>query len=70
VIVQVLIEDNFPMALSEAERRLSPITRTPPRLVTFDTTCGQGFIDVFQEEDPGRFAPLRILIATSGIKKE
>jgi DNA-binding beta-propeller fold protein YncE len=34
------IEDNFPMALNEAEHRLFVITRTPPRLVIFDTTSG------------------------------
>jgi hypothetical protein len=34
------IEDNFPMALNEAEHRLFVVTRTPPRLVIFDTTSG------------------------------
>lgn len=34
------IEDNFPMALDEAEHRLFVVTRTPPRLVMYDTTSG------------------------------
>jgi len=35
------IEENFPMALDEADHRLFIVTRTPPRLVVFDTNSGK-----------------------------
>lgn len=34
-------EDNFPMALDEADHRLFIATRTPPRLMVFDTNSGK-----------------------------
>ncbi|MGH9356550.1 MAG: hypothetical protein ACRD10_10515, partial [Terriglobia bacterium] len=34
------LEDNFPMALDEADHRLFVVTRTPPRLAIFDTNSG------------------------------
>lgn len=34
-------EDNFPMALDEPNHRLFIVTRTPPRLVVYDTNSGQ-----------------------------
>ena len=34
-------EENFPMALDEPDHRLFIVTRTPPRLVVYDTTSGQ-----------------------------
>lgn len=34
------IEGNFPMALDEANHRLFAGSRTPPRLLVFDTTTG------------------------------
>ena len=34
-------EENFPMALDEADRRLMIVTRTPPRLVVYDTNSGK-----------------------------
>jgi hypothetical protein len=34
-------EENFPMALDEPEHRLFLVTRTPPRLVVFDTNSGK-----------------------------
>ena len=34
-------KDNFPMALDEAQRRLFIGTRTPPRLLVFDTESGK-----------------------------
>jgi DNA-binding beta-propeller fold protein YncE len=74
-------EENFPMALDEADHRLFVGARVPPRLVVLDTTTGrivatlrsvqnmddlyfdadrkrvympggEGFIDVFQMDDP------------------
>ena len=74
------LEENFPLALDEADHRLYVVTRTPPRLLVFDTNSGkvvatqpcvadaddvfrdstrkriyipggEGFIDVFQQED-------------------
>ena len=35
------IEDNFPMALDEADDRLFIVTRTPARLIVFDTSSGK-----------------------------
>jgi len=34
-------EQNFPMALDESEHRLMIVTRTPPRLVVYDTSSGK-----------------------------
>ena len=80
-------EENFPMALDEANHRLLIVTRTPPRLVVYDTNSGkvvatqpcvadvddlyydanhkrvyipggQGFIDVFQQNDPDHYQRL------------
>jgi len=34
-------EENFPMALDEPDHRLFIVTRTPPRLVVYDTNSGQ-----------------------------
>ena len=34
-------EENFPMALDEPDHRLFIVTRTPPRLVVYDTTSGR-----------------------------
>ena len=34
-------EENFPMALDEPDHRLFIVTRTPPRLVVFDTSTGK-----------------------------
>ena len=34
-------EQNFPMALDEPDHRLFIVTRTPPRLVVYDTNSGQ-----------------------------
>jgi DNA-binding beta-propeller fold protein YncE len=34
-------EENFPMALDEANHRLFTVTRTPPRLLVFDTNSGK-----------------------------
>ncbi len=80
-------EENFPMALDEANHRLLTVTRTPPRLVVYDTSSskvvatqpcvadvddlyydanhkrvyipgGQGFIDVFQQNDPDHYQRL------------
>jgi hypothetical protein len=34
-------EQNFPMALDEPDHRLFVVTRTPPRLVVYDTNSGQ-----------------------------
>jgi hypothetical protein len=34
-------EENFPMALDEPEHRLFIVTRTPPRLVVYDTNSGK-----------------------------
>ena len=34
-------EENFPMALDEPDHRLFIVTRTPPRLVVFDTKAGK-----------------------------
>ena len=34
-------EENFPMALDELDHRLFIVTRTPPRLVVYDTNSGQ-----------------------------
>jgi DNA-binding beta-propeller fold protein YncE len=34
-------EENFPMALDEPDHRLFVVTRTPPRLVVYDTNSGQ-----------------------------
>ena len=80
-------EENFPMALDEANHRLLIVTRTPPRLVVYDTSSGkvvatqpcvadvddlyydanhkrvyipggQGFIDVFQQNDPDHYQRL------------
>jgi hypothetical protein len=34
-------EENFPMALDEPDHRLFIVTRTPPRLVVFDTNSGK-----------------------------
>jgi DNA-binding beta-propeller fold protein YncE len=34
-------EQNFPMALDEADHRLFVVTRTPPRLLVFDTNTGK-----------------------------
>jgi DNA-binding beta-propeller fold protein YncE len=33
--------ENFPMALDEADHRLMIVTRTPPRLVVYDTNSGK-----------------------------
>jgi DNA-binding beta-propeller fold protein YncE len=33
-------QENFPMALDEADHRLFSVTRTPPRLVVYDTDTG------------------------------
>jgi hypothetical protein len=33
--------ENFPMALDEADHRLMIVTRTPPRLVVYDTSSGK-----------------------------
>jgi DNA-binding beta-propeller fold protein YncE len=78
------IEENFPMALDEADHRLFVGARVPPRLVVLDTTTGrivatlqsvqnmddlyfdadrkrvympggEGFIDVFQMDDPDHY---------------
>ncbi len=35
------LEDNFPMALDEADHRLFIVTRTPPRLAVLDTNSGK-----------------------------
>jgi hypothetical protein len=35
------LEENYPMALNEPEHRLFIATRTPPRLVVFDTNSGK-----------------------------
>jgi DNA-binding beta-propeller fold protein YncE len=35
------VEENFPMALDEADHRLFTVTRTPPRLLVFDTNTGK-----------------------------
>jgi WD40 repeat protein len=79
--------ENFPMALDEADHRLMIVTRTPPRLVVYDTNSGkvvatqpcvadvddlyydanhkrvyipggQGFIDVFQQNDADHYERL------------
>ena len=34
-------EENFPMALDEADHRLFTVTRTPPRLLVYDTDSGK-----------------------------
>jgi len=34
-------DENFPMALDESDHRLLIVTRTPPRLVAYDTNSGQ-----------------------------
>lgn len=34
-------DENFPMALDEADHRLFIVTRTPPRLMVFDTNSGK-----------------------------
>jgi DNA-binding beta-propeller fold protein YncE len=34
-------EENFPMALDEPDHRLTIVTRTPPRLVVYDTNSGK-----------------------------
>jgi DNA-binding beta-propeller fold protein YncE len=34
-------EENFPMALDESDHRLMIVTRTPPRLVVYDTSSGK-----------------------------
>jgi DNA-binding beta-propeller fold protein YncE len=34
-------DENFPMALDEADHRLFIVTRTPPRLMVFDTNAGK-----------------------------
>jgi len=34
-------EQNFPMALDESDHRLMVVTRTPPRLVVYDTSSGK-----------------------------
>jgi len=34
-------EENFPMALDESDHRLFIVTRTPPRLVVYDTNSGR-----------------------------
>jgi DNA-binding beta-propeller fold protein YncE len=34
-------QENFPMALDESDHRLMIVTRTPPRLVVYDTTSGK-----------------------------
>lgn len=34
-------EENFPMALDEVDHRLMIVTRTPPRLVVYDTSSGK-----------------------------
>jgi hypothetical protein len=78
------IEENFPMALDEADHRLFVGARVPPRLVVLDTTTGrivatlpsvqgmddlyfdaarkrvympggEGFVDVFQMDDPDHY---------------
>jgi DNA-binding beta-propeller fold protein YncE len=37
----IALEENFPMALDEADHRLFVGTRTPPRLAVFDTNTGK-----------------------------
>jgi DNA-binding beta-propeller fold protein YncE len=90
-------EENFPMALDEADHRLFIVTRTPPRLVVYDTHSGhvvatepcvadvddlyydanhkrvyipggQGFIDVFQQNDADRYEPLTRIATVIGAR--
>jgi DNA-binding beta-propeller fold protein YncE len=90
-------QNNFPMALDEANHRLFVVTRDPPKLIVFDTnsgkvvsvldvandaddifydatkkriyvSCGEGFINVFQQRDANHYHMVANLLTAQGAR--
>jgi DNA-binding beta-propeller fold protein YncE len=90
-------QNNFPMALDEANHRLFVVTRDPPKLIVFDTnsgkvvsvldvandaddifydatkkriyvSCGEGFINVFQQRDANHYNMVANLLTAQGAR--
>jgi hypothetical protein len=90
-------QNNFPMALDEANHRLFVGTRDPPELMVFDinsgkvvsildtakdsddifydaakkriyVSCGEGFINIFQQEDANHYSALAAAPTTHGAR--